>query len=140
MLFDRFSFYSHLFAKGVQWMKCQYRFAYFRFLCCHFLVRLRLKNKKYTCRTYIKRNKRLFLNLWTDCSIWICRNQSNQCQYIQVNWNKFSHNDIQVLPYTRADKDNECMSIYYRCTEFHIWRRFIASERASVSQCVVLPE
>lgn len=47
MLFDRFSFYSHLFAKEVQRMNCQlYRFAYFRFLCCHFLVRLRLKNKK----------------------------------------------------------------------------------------------
>lgn len=138
MLFDRFSFYSHLFAKEVQRMNCQlYRFAYFRFLCCHFLVRLRLK-KIY--RTYIKRNKRLFLNLWTDCSIWICRNQSNQCQYIQVNWNTFSHNDIQVLPYTRADKDNECMSIYNRCTEIHIWRRFLASERATVSQCVVIPE
>lgn len=137
MLFDRFSSFSHLFAKGVQWMKCQlYRFAYFRFLCCHFLVRLRLKNKKY--RTYIKRNKRLFLNLWTDCPIRICRNQSHQCQYIQVNWNT-------VFPqwytrYTRVDKDNERMSIYYSCTEFHIWRCFLASERASVSQCVVLPE
>lgn len=28
-------------------MKCKlYRFAYFRFLCCHFLERLRLKNEK----------------------------------------------------------------------------------------------
>lgn len=53
---------------------------------------------------------------------------------------QFFHNDIQVLSYMSIDKGNECMSIYYSCTEFLIWRRFFANERTSVSQCVILSE